>query len=77
MRAACRQFLNDVEGMDTEMSTYHRHRRWWDEDERNFFISLGELRAVMGIHIAGIAVRYGIDVEEKLAAIFPPSPGEL
>jgi hypothetical protein len=76
MRAACRKFLDDVEGTDPHMSTYHRHRRWWDEDERNFFMSLGELRAVMGIHIAGIAVRYGIDVEEELAAIFPASPGE-
>jgi hypothetical protein len=28
----------------------------------------------MGVHIAQIAVRYGIDVEEKLAAIFPPPP---
>jgi hypothetical protein len=74
MRAACRKFLDDVEGTDPHMSTYHHHRRWWDEDERNFFMSLGELRAVMGIHIAQIAVRYGIDVEEKLAAIFPPSP---
>lgn len=74
MRAACRKFLDDVEGMDPEMSTDRRNRRWWDEDERNFFMSLGELRAVMDIHIAGIAVRYGIDAEEKLAAIFPPSP---
>ena len=74
MRAACRKFLDDVEGTDPYMPTYHRNRRWWDEEERNFFIALGELRAVMGIHIAQIAVRYGIDVEETLAPIFPPSP---
>jgi len=73
MRAACWKFLDDVEGTDPHMSTYRHHPRWWDEDERNFFISLGELRGVLGIHIAQVAVRYGIDVEERLAAIFPAS----
>jgi hypothetical protein len=32
---------------------------------------LGELRAVFGIQIAQLAVKYGIDVEEELASILP------
>ena len=33
--------------------------------------SVGELRGVFGIHIAKIAVTYGIDVEDDLASILP------
>jgi hypothetical protein len=33
--------------------------------------SLGELRGVFGLHIAQLAVRYGIDVPDELATILP------
>ena len=72
MRAACRKFLDEVEGLDVDLMSW-RHPRW-DRDEKNFFMALGELRAVMGIHIAQISIRYGIDVEESLTMIFPASP---
>lgn len=36
-----------------------------------FLSALGELRGNFGVHLAFIAVKYGIDVEEQLAAIFP------
>jgi len=76
MRSACRKFLDEVNGIDIEFML-PRHRIW-DKDERQFFIALGELRSILGIHIAQIAVRYGIDVEETLASIFPalPDPDE-
>ena len=73
MRAACRKFLDAVEPLDTDIVLWRRPRMW-DRDERDFFMALGELRSVIGIHAAQIAVRYGIDVEEELVAIFPASP---
>lgn len=72
MRAACRKFLTDVEGIEDDIRLYHR--RVWDQDTRDFFIALGELRSVIGIHIAQIAARYGIDVEEELVLILPIFP---
>jgi len=72
MRAACRKFLNDIETIDTDIMLYHP--RLWNQDERNFFLSLGELRSALGVHIAQIVVRYGIDVEDALVAIFPTIP---
>jgi len=41
--------------------------------EINFWMSLGELRAVFGLHIAQLSIRYGIDLEEQLASIIPIS----
>ena len=45
--------------------------------------ALGELRSVFGLHIAQIAVKYGIDLEEELAYLahtvdtaLPVEPGE-
>ena len=73
MRAACRKFLNDVEGIDVDHMLYHRPRMW-DKDERDFFVALGELRSIIGVHAAQIAVRYGIDVEQVLVSIFPAPP---
>jgi hypothetical protein len=35
------------------------------------FAALGELRAIFGVQIAQLAVKYGIDVEEELASILP------
>jgi hypothetical protein len=57
MREACRKFMNDVGNS--------RYPDWI------FFTHLGELRAVFGIHIAQLAVKYGINIEEELASIIP------
>ena len=62
MRAACRKYLNEV-------GNQSRPRFHYGEFET--FAALGELRAVFGIHIAQLAVKYGIDVEEELASILP------
>lgn len=58
MRAAGHKFLDDV-----------GNRAYADPV---FFRALGEMRGVIGIHVALLAVRYGLDVEEGLASILPP-----
>jgi hypothetical protein len=74
MRAACRKFL-DVAREDVIHFGHHRgHWASWV-----FNGALGELRGVFGVHLAQIAVEYGLEVEDELAAILPAedeSPGE-
>jgi hypothetical protein len=37
-----------------------------------FSLALGELRSLVGVHLAMIAGQYGIEVEPGLAQILPP-----
>ncbi len=77
MRTACREFLDNVGGIDTDFPSRRiRGHPDWFGDDRNFFIALGKLRGIIGLHIAQISIRYGIDVEESLATIFPGLPKE-
>jgi hypothetical protein len=52
---------------------YHEDRHWptglqdWTLNQ-----AIGELRGVFGVHLALVAARYGVDVEEDLATILPP-----
>jgi hypothetical protein len=62
MRAACRKYLDGMGGQSRQRYSYR---------DFDVFSSLGELRATMGIHIAQLVVKYGVDVEEELASIFP------
>ena len=62
MRAACRKYLNEA----SDQSKPRFHVRDFE-----IFAALGELRAVFGIHIAQLAVKYGIDIEDELASILP------
>ena len=62
MRAACRKYLNEVGNRDKPRFHYGKFET---------FAALGELRAVFGIHVAQLAVKYGIDVEDELASILP------
>lgn len=73
MRAACRKFLDKTQHIDIRDMKYSiRHPSRWDEpDIRDFFAALGGLRATFGIHIAQLAMKYGIDVEPQLVEIFP------
>ncbi len=63
MRAACRKFLNQITPRNR-----HRYYGWGDAE---FFAALGELRAIFGIHIAQLCVKYGIGIEQELASILP------
>jgi len=65
MRAACRKYLNDVS------SRKLMHYRGRERETFEIFSALGELRGIFGIHIAQLAVKYGIDVERELASILP------
>jgi hypothetical protein len=62
IRIACQKYLDGIGGQPRERYHYR---------DFEIFASLGELRAIIGIHIAQLVVKYGIDVEEQLASIFP------
>jgi hypothetical protein len=63
MRASCRRFLN--------MSQAKRR-----PSHVEFVTALGELRGVFGIHLAGIAAKYALEVEDDLASILPAAPSD-
>ena len=63
MRTACRKFLNQI--------TPHNRHRYYGREDAEFFAALGELRAIFGIHIAQLCVKYGVDIEQELASILP------
>ena len=42
--------------------------------EAQLHSTLGELRALFGIHIARIACAYGLEVDSHLVGILPPEP---
>ncbi|HUY88302.1 MAG TPA: DUF6650 family protein [Pirellulales bacterium] len=72
MRAACRRFLSRVQDADREITQFGNHpghfASWVFND------ALGQLRGVFGIHIAQLAARHGLDVEDDLARIVPELP---
>lgn len=63
MRAACRRFLDETQKQGGR-------RPWFNATD--LFTALGEMRAIFGVHIAQLCVKYGIDVEQDLATILPP-----
>jgi len=63
MRAACRKFLTPVPR--GEFQRMGSHGSLWLAG------ALGELRGVFGVHIAKLAVQYGLDVEDELGAMLP------
>jgi hypothetical protein len=77
MRAACRRFLERMQispqDEDSRILREVARQRIGYADFR-FNQALGELRGVFGIHVAQIAVKYGLEVEDQLASIFPSKP---
>jgi hypothetical protein len=69
MRTACRKFLNTTSDPRGDIVRFGFHEGHWASWK--FIGALGELRGVFGIHVAKIAVAYGIDVEKDLASIMP------
>lgn len=69
IRAACRKFLDRMDPSDHSRRILRPH--WPGPFESEFFTDLGELRAAIGLHIAAIAVMYGVDVEGELARTLP------
>jgi hypothetical protein len=71
LRGACRKFLNTVTPLLEHptwlpSAAHAGHYATWV-----FYSALGELRAQFGIHIALIAAKFNLDVEDELASIFP------
>ena len=74
LRAACRKFLDKIQ-IDNIEDRYIRPP-YSNVNSWIFLSGLGELRGVFGIHIAKIAVSYGIDLEDDLASIVPEGEDE-
>lgn len=78
MRVACRKFVTTVGEhrggkiiLPEPYEMLHGGTPSWIFNQ-----ALGEMRGVFGLHIAQIAVRYGIDVPDELATILPLSPDD-
>ena len=78
MRAACRKFLGTVGFRDDTREFLLPHHRFYGNGLNDWALNqaLGELRGVFGIHIAQLAVKYGLDVEDQLAAVLPVEPDD-
>jgi hypothetical protein len=74
MRAACHRFLEDLGPLNARLHSWQA-RRWHGGygglDDYPLNQGLGALPGVFGIHVGQLAVRYGIDVEDRLASILP------
>ncbi len=64
MRAACRRFLDRV-GTDGQAVLQGNFAFW------TFSSALGEMRGTFGVQLATIAVKFRLDIEDRLAAILP------
>lgn len=67
IRAACRKYLDDTGPGAHRLDL----PPWGGPFEFGFFLQLGEFRAVVGEHVAAIAVMYGLDIEGDLASTLP------
>ena len=67
MQAACRKFLDENQSPGAGYG--------WPY-EAQLYCTLGELRALLGIHIAQIACAYDLEVDACLEDILPPEPGQ-
>ena len=65
MHAACRRFLEENQSPRSGYGPPY---------EAQLHSTLGELRALFGIHIARIACAYDLEVDVHLAGILPPEP---
>jgi len=65
MQAACRKFLNENQSPRSGYGPPY---------EAQLHSTLGELRALCGIHVARIACAYDLEVDAHLEGILPPEP---
>jgi len=65
MRAACRMFWDENQSPRSGYGPPY---------EAQLHSTLGELRALFGIHIARIACAYDLEVDSHLVGILPPEP---
>jgi hypothetical protein len=67
IRAACRLFLDNAPTSSGELDLLDGYSM----QTLQFFMRLGELRATVGYHVALMAAKWEIDVEQDLAQILP------
>ena len=60
MRAACREYLDTTRGPGRGRG-----------GPFSFMNQLGRLRAIIGVHVAYLAVKYGIDLQGELIQVIP------
>ncbi|MFC1782738.1 DUF6650 family protein [Planctomycetota bacterium] len=65
MQAACRKFLDENQSPSSGYGVPY---------QAQLLCTLGELRALFGIHIARIAFSYDLEVDACLEDILPPEP---
>ena len=65
MQAACRKFLDENQSPSSGYGGSY---------QAQLYCTLGELRALFGIHIARIAFAYDLEVDARLEDILPPEP---
>ncbi|MHC4171608.1 MAG: DUF6650 family protein [Planctomycetota bacterium] len=65
MQAACRKFLDENQSPSSGYGGPY---------EAQLYCTLGELRALLGIHIARIAYVYDLDMDACLGDVLPPEP---
>jgi len=70
MAAACRKFLDAMQRL-TIQDRFALRPGSFGYGAWVFDSALGELRGVIGIHVAQLAARYDVDVGEELATILP------
>ena len=75
MRAACRRFLGTARQIEHDGGPLLPWRLSWTP-AWTFDSSLGELRAMVGVHVAHLAGKDGLDVEDGLASILPAPDGD-
>ena len=68
MRASCRKFADTIQH-DENIIRFGLERGHYAS--LIFISAIGELRGVFGIHLAQIAVQYGLSIEKELASILP------
>jgi hypothetical protein len=71
MRAACRKFLD---GVVVQGESHAGPGRRGLAHDWVFMSALGELRGIIGLHVAVLAAQHGLDVEGELASILPAKP---
>jgi hypothetical protein len=65
MHAVCRRFLEENQSPRAGYGPPY---------EAQLHSTLGELRALFGIHVARVACAYDLEVEARLTGILPPEP---
>ncbi|MDX9735924.1 MAG: hypothetical protein RBU36_17475 [Thermoanaerobaculia bacterium] len=74
MRAACRKFLGTTGDDRSDLIVFGVSPGHWAS--WRFHDAIGQLRGVFGIHVAQVAAKYGLDVEDELASILPAQASE-